>query len=46
MFDRQFKGMQEPFETYWRAYQDHKMERDEALRQIVLATSKAPADKP
>lgn len=46
MFDRQFKGMQEPFETYWRAYLDHKMERDEALRQIVLATSKAPADKP
>jgi hypothetical protein len=40
MFDRQFKGMQEPFETYWRAYLDHKMEKDEALRQILLATGK------
>jgi hypothetical protein len=43
MFDRQFKGMQEPFETSWRAYLDHRIDRDEALRQIVLAVSKPPS---
>jgi hypothetical protein len=39
MFDHQFKGMQDPFENYWRAYLDHRTDRDEALRQIVLAVT-------
>jgi hypothetical protein len=42
MFDRQFKGMQEPLETSWRAYLDHQMDRDEALKRILLATSRPP----
>ena len=40
MFTRQFVGLQEPFETHWRAYLDGKEARQEAIRQIVLAASK------
>jgi hypothetical protein len=40
MFDRQFKGFREAFDTHWRAWLDGKTTREEAMRQIVLATSK------
>ncbi len=42
-FERQFAGFKEPLETYWRAYLDGKQTREEAIRQIVLATGK-PAE--
>ncbi|HEU5180414.1 MAG TPA: hypothetical protein VFW45_06465 [Candidatus Polarisedimenticolia bacterium] len=43
MFTRVFVGFQEPFEAHWRAYLDGKETREEAIRQIVLATGK-PAE--
>ena len=40
MFDRQFKGFREAFDAHWRAWLDGRTTREEAMRQIVLATSK------
>jgi len=40
MFDRQFKGFREAFDAHWRAWLDGKTTREEAMRQIVLATSR------
>jgi len=42
MFDRQFVGFKEPFESTWRAYLDGTRTRADAIRQIVLATGKPP----
>ena len=39
-FERQFVGFKEPLETYWRAYLDGTIARDEAMKQILLATAK------
>ncbi|HEX7151902.1 MAG TPA: hypothetical protein VF618_10470 [Thermoanaerobaculia bacterium] len=36
MFDRQFRGMQQPLETHWRAYLAGTKTREEAIRQILL----------
>jgi hypothetical protein len=41
MFDHQFKGFREALDAHWRAWLDGKTTREEAMREIVLATSKA-----
>ena len=40
MFDGPFKGYQQSFETHWREYLAAKESRDEALKQILLATGR------
>jgi hypothetical protein len=36
LFNGPFKGLQEPFETHWRAWLDGTLTRDEAIRRILL----------
>ncbi|HVR40078.1 MAG TPA: hypothetical protein VMU84_13355, partial [Thermoanaerobaculia bacterium] len=40
MFDRQFRGFQQSFETHWRAMLEGKISREEAMKQIVTELGK------
>ena len=40
MYKRTYHGFQEPLETYWQAYLDGKLAREQAIRQLVEATTR------
>jgi hypothetical protein len=42
MFDRDFSGLREPLENYWRSYLDGHMDRAAAITALVSATGAQP----
>jgi hypothetical protein len=44
MYGGPYRGFQKPLETYWQAYLDGKVTREEAIRQILVETA-PPAKK-
>lgn len=38
LYERAFRGLQEPLETHWQAYLDGELSREEAIRRLVQST--------